>query len=137
MYVQFLLVSNTFPGMCLVLAAKMLQALLRTWRKLQAMLKHVQSAGLLSCKHIVVQAVQGLPGYRGSDTGIGIGIGLQQLAQARAHAQLNAQQALTSNGLLSSHLNGMQTGFASANDRDTGMPGATRCWLCPVNCMSA
>ena len=72
---------------------------------------------------ILVQAVQGLPGYRGSDTGIGIGIGLQQLAQARAQAQLSAQQALTSNGLLSGHLNGMQTGYASGNERDTGMSG--------------
>ena len=83
----------------------------------------------------MVQAVQGLPGYRGSDTGIGIGIGLQQLAQARAQAQLSAQQALTSNGLLSGFLNGMQTGYASGNERDTGMSDMNLCAWSP--CLTA
>lgn len=51
----------------------------------------------VACKgqHVSLQAFQGLPGYRGTENGIGIGLGLQQMAQAqaRAQAQLSAHQA--------------------------------------------
>lgn len=61
-----------------------------------------------------MQALQGLPGYRGTENGIGIGLGLQQLAQARAQQQLNAQQAaLASTGLISGHVRGLQSGYSS------------------------
>ena len=61
-----------------------------------------------------MQALQGLPGYRGTENGIGIGLGLQQLAQARAQQQLNAQQAALANtGLISGHVRGLQSGYSS------------------------
>ena len=82
-----------------------------------------------------VQAMQGLPGYRGSDNGIGIGFGLHQLAQARAQAQLNAQQAaLASSGLLPGHLNGVLVPHQSGNgtDRDSAMTGTHVSLVSPV-----
>lgn len=74
--------------------------------------------------------MQGLPGYRGSENGIGIGLGLQHLAQARAQAQLNAQQAaLVGNGLLTSHLNGLHAAYLPGNtsttEGDSGMTGTS------------
>ena len=41
------------------------------------------------------QALQGLPGYGGSENGIGIGLGLQQLAQARAQAHFSCSAVCT------------------------------------------
>ncbi len=76
---------------------------------------------------VTMQALQGLPGFGGSQNGIGIGFGLQQLAQARAQSQLSAQQAaLVSNGLLSGHLNGPPSGYhpgTSVNNGDSSRPG--------------
>jgi len=76
---------------------------------------------------VTMQALQGLPGFGGSQNGIGIGFGLQQLAQARAQSQLSAQQAaFVSNGLLSSHLNGPPSGYhpgSSATNGDSSMAG--------------
>ena len=76
---------------------------------------------------VTMQALQGLPGFGGSQNGIGIGFGLQQLAQARAQSQLSAQQAaFVSNGLLSSHLNGPPPGYhpgSSATNGDSSMAG--------------
>lgn len=82
----------------------------------------------------VYQAMQGLPGYRGSENGIGIGLGLQHLAQARAQAQLNAQQAaLVGNGLLTSHLNGLHAAYLPGNtsttEGDSGMTGLSSGYL--------
>ncbi|KAL0047603.1 hypothetical protein WJX82_007628 [Trebouxia sp. C0006] len=81
----------------------------------------------------VLQALQGLPGFGGSQNGIGIGFGLQQLAQARAQSQLSAQQAaFVSNGLLSSHLNGPPSGYhpgSSATNGDSSMAGASTGYL--------
>ncbi len=77
-----------------------------------------------------MQALQGLPGFGGSQNGIGIGFGLQQLAQARAQSQLSAQQAaLVSNGLLSGHLNGPSSGYhpgTSVNNGDSSLAGKQR-----------
>ena len=96
-----------------------------------------------------MQALQGLPGFGGSQNGIGIGFGLQQLAQARAQSQLSAQQAaFVSNGLLSSHPNGPPSGYhpgSSVTNGDSSMqgkqppmggllpvePAACRIWLSP------
>ncbi len=76
---------------------------------------------------VTTQALQGLPGFGGSQNGIGIGFGLQQLAQARAQSQLSAQQAaFVSNGVLSSHLNGPPSGYhpgSSATNGDISMAG--------------
>lgn len=76
---------------------------------------------------VTMQALQGLPGFGGSQNGIGIGFGLQQLAQARAQSQLSAQQAaFVSNGVLSSHLNGPPSGYhpgSSATNGDSSMAG--------------
>ena len=98
---------------------------------------------------VSTQALQGLPGFGGSQNGIGIGFGLQQLAQARAQSQLSAQQAaFVSNGLLSSHLNGPPSGYhpgSSVTNGDSSMqgkqppmagllpvePAACGIWLCP------
>lgn len=59
------------------------------------------------------QALQGLPGYGGSENGIGIGLGLQQLAQARAQAQFSAQQCALASGIMPS--NGMQHMYQAGN----------------------
>ena len=62
-----------------------------------------------------MQALQGLPGYGGSENGIGIGLGLQQLAQARAQAQFSAQQCALANGFMSANANAIQHGYQAGN----------------------
>ena len=62
-----------------------------------------------------MQAMQGLPGYRGSENGIGIGLGLQQLAQARAQAHLSAQQSVLTSGYVPGPISSMPNGFQASN----------------------
>lgn len=62
-----------------------------------------------------LQALQGLPGYGGSENGIGIGLGLQQLAQARAQAQFSAQQCALANGFLPGNAVAVQHGYQAGN----------------------
>lgn len=65
----------------------------------------------------VLQAFQGLPGYRGTGNGIGIGLGLQQLAQARAQAQLSAHQVtLGSSSLYLGQARQLPAGYHSNGD---------------------
>ena len=77
-----------------------------------------------------MQALQGLPGYRGTENGIGIGLGLQQLAQARAQAELSAQQAALAG------LRGLQTGYpgdiSGLHQPDQSVPGIS---LLPLDSM--
>lgn len=58
--------------------------------------------------------MQGLPGYRGSENGIGIGLGLQQLAQARAQVHLSAQQSALTNGFVPGSVTGIHNGFQAS-----------------------
>ena len=68
-----------------------------------------------------MQALQGLPGYRGTENGIGIGLGLQQLAQARAHAELSAQQAALAG--MRDLQTGYRVGLPGLHETDQTVPG--------------
>ena len=82
-----------------------------------------------------MQALQGLPGYRGTENGIGIGLGLQQLAQARAQQQLNAHKAaLASNGLISGHVRGLQPGYCSSKPGHVSIDQAGQGVSCSIGC---
>ena len=76
---------------------------------------------------ICTQALQGLPGYGGSENGIGIGLGLQQLAQARAQAHFSAQQCALTSKIMTSNARGMQNGYpaghSSSSEQDISRTG--------------
>ena len=71
--------------------------------------------------------MQGLPGYRGSENGIGIGLGLQQLAQARAQANYSGQHSSLPNTFVPGHASSMQNGFQAGSsygsEQDTTRTG--------------
>ena len=67
-----------------------------------------------------MQALQGLPGYRGTENGVGIGLGLQQLAQAWAHAESAQQAALAGMRDLQT---GYRVGLPGLHETDQTVPG--------------
>ncbi|KAL3130811.1 hypothetical protein ABBQ38_000147 [Trebouxia sp. C0009 RCD-2024] len=77
----------------------------------------------------VLQALQGLPGYGGSENGIGIGLGLQQLAQARAQAQFSAQQCALASGYLPGNAVAMQHGYQAGNSSGSKQHDMSRAGL--------
>lgn len=83
---------------------------------------------------LFLQALQGLPGYGGSENGIGIGLGLQQLAQARAQAQFSAQQCALASGYLPGNAVAMQHGYQAGNSSGSKQHDMSRAGIAaPLN----
>lgn len=81
----------------------------------QLMLKPLPHGMSAAFNVTFVQVLQGLPGYGGSENGIGIGLGLQHLAQARAQAQFSAQQCALQSGAMTGNARSLQAGYPTGN----------------------